>query len=292
MRYILISVIAYLLMLGIITSYLISLGYVKVLKLPFIPLPYGYILTHIITVSLIALCTFLTLITFKQSRQLRSIETQIGGFVGDVATYLTSGGNLYEALSLALRDVRGYFRNLMDRLITILSLGLSMDEAIDTVFRGVSKEFKYALITLAIAEKSGGRSDRVLYEASRILNDIYMFRERRRIILKQYFYLMILAIIVYDLTSIIILKILTSLSASALTIFTNADMSVVRVNIELLYTFIYYVSIMITTSAGVAYGKCVEGSAKRSATYVLVLLVINFITLYILKSIFGLTLLT
>ncbi len=276
------SIVIYAISLYMVTSYLISLGYVKLLHTPFIAIPYGYPMTYVLSISLIALYALLTLTTLNYSRKLRSIESQISSYISYVAMYLSSSSSLHEALTLALRDIKGYFKDLLERMVLMIKLGMTVDEAIDNAFKNL-EEYRYILRTISIAEKSGGKAIDVLHEASQILSSFTSFIEYRRRIFKQYFYLLVLVVIVYDISMVITLLIITSLTSLQSPITSG-------INAELIYTFMYYISIMISLVSGTSYGKCVEGRIMGSFMYVLTFLIINFLALSIVPFILRLKL--
>lgn len=258
-------------------------GLIKVVTIGFIPLPYGYRSTVLVSLLLTLIYISMLLLMLNNMRKIKSVESQIGYFMSNVTTYLKTGATLYNSLSLASHNLKGYFKELIEKLLTLLGLGLDLNTAIEKVFSSVGREFKYVMKVLVIAERSGGKATDVLSEASTLLSRFYSFNEYKRRVFRQYFYLLIIVIAVYAFASTTMLLLLASVKALELPFMSRPD-------IELIYTMFYYISVIISLVSGVAYGKCVEGSVGRSAIYVLTISLINFTLMHLLPMLFNISL--
>jgi hypothetical protein len=275
---ILTSLVTSLAFLIILTTYLIGIGYAKVFKISYLVIPYGYSYTVIISLFLIITYTVLTILSRSEVKKFKSIESQITDFIFSVSTYIKSGTTLYESISLTLPNLKGYFRNVIEKFLNIIALGNSLDEAIRIIKNDLGEEFTYILKILSIAEESGGKAVDVLDRASTILSNISSYRNYRRRVLRQYLILLLIVIIVYDFAVMFLLLIMNSLNITVATF-------IAKPNVELMYTLLYYTSVVIALVSGLAYGKCVEGSITRSFSYVLTLSALNFIVIHTLLSI-------
>ncbi len=266
----------YLTLLYILTCYLV-VRYVKFYVISFLVVPYGYSFTILLSTSLLLLYSLLTMITLPDLRKFKSVETQISGFVSSVAAYLKSGSTLYQAIVLAKHDMRGYFRELIERLDVMINLGMSFDDAIDMVLKGVGYEYSYVLRTFSVAMKSGGKSVDVVEKASNLLNYFYRYRDYRKKVFKQYLILLIMIVVVYDFTVAFMTIILNRLTAIEALLFIKPD-------VELMYTLLYYTSIVVSLMSGISYGKCIEGSVIRALPYVLMVSTLNFMLIHTLPA--------
>jgi len=262
----------------ILTMYLVRIGYVKVIRISYLVIPYGYSYTVIMSLFLLITYTVLTVLSMGEVRKFKSIEGQITDFMLSIATYIRSGATLYESISLTLPNLKGYFRDVIEKFLNLIALGNSLDEAINIIKRDLGKEFTYILRILSVAEESGGRAVDVLDRASTILSNISSYKNHRKRVLRQYLILLLIVIIVYDFAVMFLLLIMNSLN-TAVAIF------ITRPNVEFMYTLLYYTSVVIALVSGSSYGKCVEGSITRSFPYILILSALNFIVIHILLSV-------
>lgn len=261
----------------LLTYYLGVMGYVKFYVISFLIIPYGYLFTITLSISLLLLYSLLTMITLPDVRKFKSVETQISSFLSDVSAYLKSGSTLYQAVILAKHSLRGYFKELIEKLDTMVNLGISFDDAVNMVVKDMGHEYSYVLRTLSVAMKSGGKSVDVVERASNILDYIHRYRDYRRKVFKQYLVLLLMIVVVYDFTVAFVILILNHLIAIE-------ALFLIKPDVELMYTLLYYTSIVVSLMSGISYGKSIEGSATRALPYVLMISTLNFTLIHMLPT--------
>lgn len=269
---------AYLIVLTSIVYYLIMTGWVKFYVISFLVIPYGYSYTAMISVALLMLYTLLTIVTLPDVTKYKSIDAQVSSFINRIATYLKSGVTLYEAIRLAKEGLVGYFKEVVDRLDTMISLGVSFDDAVNTALKEAGYEYGYVLRILSVAMRSGGRSVDVVESASNLLSYFHTYRDYRKRMFKQYLVLLVMIVIVYDFTVAFLVLMLNSLTRSELPF-------IIKPDIELIYTLLYYTSIAISSVSGISYGKATEGSILRAFPYVLALTTLNSLLIHTLPAV-------
>lgn len=270
-------IINFLILFQAFTQYLLVNGYVKLYIISFLQIPYGYIYTNAVSAALLLLYSVLALVALPYSSRFKSVESQIGSFIGNVAVYLKSGTTLYQSILLAKRDLRGYFRDVIDRMDTMISLGASLDDAIDYVLRDLGHEYGYAIRILSVAMRSGGKSVDVAEKASNLLNYFKSFRDYRKRVFRQYLILLLLVVVVFDFTAAFIHLILNTLTLSEMLL-------IIKPDTEFIYTLLYYTSVVVSLVSGISYGKSIEGSATRSFHYVLLFSALNFALIHTLPK--------
>ncbi|MEM2206134.1 MAG: type II secretion system F family protein [Sulfolobales archaeon] len=269
---------AYLIVLTSVVYYLIMVGWVKFYVISFLVIPYGYSYTTMISITLLILYSLLTLATLPDVVKYKSVDAQVGSFINRIAAYLKSGVTLYEAIRLAKDGLVGYFKDVVDRLDTMISLGVSFDDAVNMVLKEVNHEYGYVLRILSVAMRSGGRSVDVVEKASNILSYFHTYRDYRKRMFKQYLVLLIMIVIVYDFTVAFLVLMLNSLTKSELPF-------IIKPDVELIYTLLYYTSIAISSVSGISYGKATEGSILRAFPYVLAITTLNSTLIHILPAV-------
>ncbi|MEM0361063.1 MAG: type II secretion system F family protein [Sulfolobales archaeon] len=269
---------AYLIVLTSVVYYLIMVGWVKFYVISFLVIPYGYSYTAMISITLLILYSLLTLATLPDVVKYKSVDAQVGSFINRIAAYLKSGVTLYEAIRLAKDGLVGYFKDVVDRLDTMISLGVSFDDAVNMVLKEVNHEYGYVLRILSVAMRSGGRSVDVVEKASNILSYFHTYRDYRKRMFKQYLVLLIMIVIVYDFTVAFLVLMLNSLTKSELPF-------IIKPDVELIYTLLYYTSIAISSVSGISYGKATEGSILRAFPYVLAITTLNSTLIHILPAV-------
>ncbi|MEM0453556.1 MAG: type II secretion system F family protein [Sulfolobales archaeon] len=259
----------------VLIQHLAVSGYVKFYTIAFLNIPYGYSFTTMLSMSLLLLYSLLTIATLPDMRKFKSVESQISNFISNVAVYLKSGTTLYQAISLAKRDLRGYFKDVVEKMDTMISLGASLDDAIDSVLRDLGHEYGYTIRILSVAMRSGGKSVDVVEKASNLLSYFQSYRDYRRRVFRQYLFLLVLVVIVYDFTVAFIYLILNSLAMTE-------ALFIIKPDTELIYTLLCYISVIVSLVSGISYGKSIEGSVVRAFHYVLLFSTLNFILIHIL----------
>ncbi len=267
----------YLILLHLLVYYLALVEDVKFYSISFLVLPYGYKFTGLLSASLLVLYSLLAVVVLPDVRKFKSIDEQISSFFRDVTVYLKSGTTLYEAISLAKRNLRGYFKAMIERLDTLISLGVSFDDAVDMVLKDVGVKYGYVMRTFSVAMRSGGRSVDVMERASNILSYLHTYRDYRRRTFRQYLVLLLMIVIVYDFTVAFVVLILNSLTSAG-------ALFIVKPDVELIYTLMYYISVVVSLVSGVSCGKSIEGSIIMAFPYVLLALIINFVLIHTLPT--------
>lgn len=269
---------AYLVVLTSIACYLIMAEQVRFYVISFLVIPYGHSYTVMISIALLMLYALLTIVTLPDMMKYKSIDAQVSGFISRIAAYLKSGVTLYEAIRLAKEGLVGYFKEVVDRLDTMISLGVSFDDAVSMVLKEAGYEYGYVLRVLSVAMRSGGKSVDVVESASNLLSYFHTYRDYRKRMFKQYLVLLVMIVIVYNFTVAFLVLMLNSLTKSELPF-------IIKPDIELIYTLLYYTSIAISSVSGISYGKAAEDSVLRAFPYVLAITCLNSVLIHTLPAV-------
>ena len=235
---------------------------------PLPPLPYGKGITALIALTVVSSLAPLARYVRKRAVEVKRVKEETYSFMRVLSSYVRSGLGLMTILRAVSDVIRPPLRDRITLYSSLLSLGLSSEEAFERAFGDLPRDVKSILYTVVIAFRAGGRAPDIIDYAASFIAEIRAFEEIKESRLAQYIYIIIIACIAFAVSAVVMTLMLSYISGM------GQALVQAGINIEYLFSVYFYAALLIIVFSSIAIGRSLRGYTPLAIYYAFIMILI------------------
>ncbi len=220
--------------------------------------------------SLIPVCAIapFAVVQYMNGRYVDTIERSMSSFFKGVADGIRSGMPIIKSIEVSARSIGGPLGREMLSVVSAVELGSSLEEALESLLRGVATPgLRRAANLLITAYRSGGRVADVLDAAAEMYGMIRSYEEERRASLAPYVWTVYIALAVFLVISTVLITVFVAplYKLRGTEFFTPLPPPLFK-------AMFFIASLVQAASGGLVAGKIGKGTVKAGLIHSLILM--------------------
>lgn len=189
-----------------------------------------------------------------------------------LSTYLRAGLNLVEAIETISEKITSrILKHRLKILVSLASQGVDIETALNKISYGLPTRISNGILALLPVSEAGGRSPEIAVLIRDFYEKLLAFERLKRSSLSVYFYIVLLSLVVYEATTMFLIRMYRELYSTQATFFQPV--------LDLL-TFVSYtnaITLIVIFFSSLIISKITRGTIKYMSDYLFILLVIHIV---------------